>query len=63
MNGENLEVQRNASDFWFACVDIDVIRDSSLSLTFRGIYSIICSYASLFVLMMNRRIVKAIGMF
>ena len=47
MNSENFEFQRHASDFWFACVDIDVVRDSSLSLTVRGIYSIICSYASI----------------
>ena len=47
MNSQDIEVQRSSSDFWFACVDIDVVRDSSLSLTVRGIYSIICSYASI----------------
>ena len=47
MNTQDFEVQRNSSDFWFACVDIDVVRDSSLSLTVRAIYSIICSYASI----------------
>ena len=47
MNSQDIEIQRSSSDFWFACVDIDVVRDSSLSLTVRGIYSIICSYASI----------------
>lgn len=47
MNSQDIEVQRSSSDFWFACVDIDVVRDSSLSLTVRGIYAIICSYASI----------------
>ena len=46
MSEQDFEVQRSASDFWFACVDICVIRDSSLSLTARAVYSIICSYAS-----------------
>ena len=46
-NSGSIDVQRGASDFWFACTDICVVRDSSLSLTTRGIYSIICSYASI----------------
>ena len=41
-----VEVQRSSSDFWFACVDICVLRDAKLSKTARLIYAIICSYAS-----------------
>ena len=40
------KVQQKSSNFWFTQVDAVVLRDAELSLTTRGIYAIICSYAS-----------------
>lgn len=37
-------VQLN-KDFWFACVDIDVIRDKKLSQTAKFIFTVLCSFA------------------
>lgn len=35
---------RGQSDFWFACVDIEVIRDRELSPNDKAVYSVICSH-------------------
>jgi hypothetical protein len=37
---------REQSDFWFACVDIEVIRDKSLNPCDKAIFAVICSYAN-----------------
>jgi hypothetical protein len=36
---------REPSDFWFACVDLKVIRDKTLSPCDKTVYSVICSHA------------------
>ncbi|GHV50335.1 hypothetical protein FACS1894216_02350 [Synergistales bacterium] len=38
---------RPKSDFWFACVDIEVIRDSALTPTDKAVYAVICSHANI----------------
>ncbi|MDR3165290.1 MAG: helix-turn-helix domain-containing protein [Synergistaceae bacterium] len=37
---------REQSDFWFACVDIEVIHDKSLNPCDKAIFAVICSYAN-----------------
>lgn len=46
---EVIEIQRNDNDFWFACVDIDVLRDNELSIESRFIFALICTFASTMV--------------
>ncbi|MBQ7263765.1 MAG: helix-turn-helix domain-containing protein, partial [Synergistaceae bacterium] len=36
---------RPASDFWFACVDIEVVRDPELSPIDKTVFAVICSHA------------------
>jgi predicted transcriptional regulator len=38
---------REQSDFWFACVDISVIRDTSLSPCDKAVFAVICSYVNI----------------
>ena len=47
MDNQNIAMERKSSDFWFACVDIAVIKDNSLSLQSRAIFAIICTYAGI----------------
>ena len=42
---EIIEIQ-DTRDFWFACVDIDVLKDNTLSPEARFIFSVMCTYAS-----------------
>lgn len=44
MNNENFEVQR---DFWFACVDIDVLEDNRLTPIEKVIFCLLCRYVNL----------------
>ena len=37
---------RSRKDFWFACVDIDVLRDSELSPMARFVFAVICTFTS-----------------
>ena len=37
---------RGASDFWFACVDIDVIRDKTLSPCDKAVFAVICTHVN-----------------
>ena len=37
---------RASKDFWFACVDIDVIRDKELSQSARFIFTVLCTFAT-----------------
>ena len=37
---------RGQSDFWFACVDIEVIRDKNLTPCDKAVFAVICSYAN-----------------
>ena len=44
---ETLQFQpRSTTDFWFACIDIDVIRDKSLSLCDKTVFSVICTHVN-----------------
>jgi DNA-binding Lrp family transcriptional regulator len=46
-NNETLEFEGRApSDFWFACVDIAVIKDSTLSTCDKAVYSVICAHVN-----------------
>ena len=38
---------RNKKDFWFACVDIDVILDKSLSQSAIFVYTVLCTFATI----------------
>ena len=38
---------RSRKDFWFACVDVDVMRDNELSLTARFIFAVLCTFSSM----------------
>lgn len=44
MNNENFEVQR---DFWFACVDIDVLEDNRLTPIEKVVFCLLCRYVNL----------------
>jgi DNA-binding Lrp family transcriptional regulator len=45
--GEIFEFEsRNSSDFWFACVDIQVIKDPTLSPCDKAVYAVICAHAN-----------------
>ena len=37
---------RGASDFWFACVDIDVMRDKILSPCDKAVFAVICTHVN-----------------
>ena len=37
---------RGASDFWFACVDIEVIRDKTLSPCDKAVFAVICTHVN-----------------
>ena len=41
------ELIRSKKDFWFACVDIDVIRDKSLSATTKFVFTVLCSFVNI----------------
>lgn len=38
---------RGPSDFWFACVDIEVIKDRTLSTCDKAVYSVICAHVNI----------------
>lgn len=40
------ETLRDERRFWFACIDIDVIRAKDLSVTDKVIYAVLCTYAN-----------------
>ena len=41
-----MDFRRSKKDFWFTCVDTDVLRDKKLSGTSRLVFAILCSYAN-----------------
>ena len=44
---ETLQFQpRSSSDFWFACVDIEVIRDKTLSTCDKAVFAVICTHVN-----------------
>lgn len=43
---EEIERMTDDRDFWFTMVDIRVMQDRSLSIGCKGIYSVLCSFAS-----------------
>lgn len=45
MNTNDTETMRSKGDFWFPCVDIDVIRDKKLSQTAKFIFTVLCTFA------------------
>ena len=45
MSEQNI-IQRSASDFWFACVDIDVLDDERLTPIEKVVFTLLCRYAS-----------------
>lgn len=47
MSNQTQDTLRDSSDFWFACVDIKVLRDKKLSLAARGIFAILCTFATM----------------
>ena len=38
---------RSKSDFWFACVDLEVIRDKTLSQTAKFVFTVLCSFVTI----------------
>lgn len=45
MSNEVIGITRDRSDFWFTCVDSNVIRDEELSITAKYIFSVLCMLA------------------
>ncbi|MBQ7155497.1 MAG: helix-turn-helix domain-containing protein [Synergistaceae bacterium] len=45
MKDEVIGITRDRSDFWFTCVDSDVIGDEELSITAKYIFSVLCMLA------------------
>ena len=45
MKDEVIGITRDRTDFWFTCVDSDVIRDEGLSITAKYIFSVLCMLA------------------
>ena len=45
MNYEVIEITRDSGDFWFTCVDSDVIANKELSLMAKYIFSVLCMIA------------------
>jgi len=43
----NEELIRSKKDFWFACVDIEVIRDKTLSPTTKCVFAVLCSFVNI----------------
>lgn len=46
MNSQDAETLRAKKDFWFACVDIEVIRDKELSQSAKFIFAVLCTFVS-----------------
>ncbi|MBQ2616343.1 MAG: helix-turn-helix domain-containing protein [Synergistaceae bacterium] len=46
-NNQEAETLRTKKDFWFACVDIDVLRDKELSQSARFIFAVLCTFITL----------------
>ena len=44
-----VEITRDSNDFWFACVDIDVLRNKDLSPMAKYIFAVACTFASVMV--------------
>ena len=47
MNTNANETMRSEKDFWFACTDIEVIRDKTLTPMSKYIFSVLCTFANL----------------
>ena len=47
MSNNELEVQRSQSSWWFACVDVDVWDDDSLSTIDKSVFTVLCIHASI----------------
>lgn len=48
INAQNKNADiREQKDFWFACVDIDVIRDKSLTPSAKFIFTVLCSFVNI----------------
>ena len=45
-NGTSQFQPRSSSDFWFACVDIDVMRDKTLSPCDKAVFAVICTHVN-----------------
>ena len=45
MKDEMIGITRDRTDFWFTCVDSDVIIDKELSLTAKYIFTVLCMIA------------------
>ncbi len=43
MNNEVIGITRDRTDFWFTCVDSDIIGDKELSLMARYIFAVLCT--------------------
>lgn len=46
MKSNEFDVQRNPSDWWFACVDVDIWGDESLSTIDKSVFTVLCIHAS-----------------
>ena len=46
MNSQNTGTLRSSKDFWFACVDIEVLCDKELSQSAKFIFAILCIFAT-----------------
>ena len=46
MSDNEFEVQRNLSSWWFACVDVDVWDDDTLSTIDKSVFTVLCIHAS-----------------
>lgn len=43
---KNVDTMRSEKDYWFACTDIDVIRDKTLAPMSKYIFSVLCTFAN-----------------
>ena len=40
------ETIRSKKDFWFSCIDIDVVRDNNLSVTAKYVFTVLCTFVT-----------------
>ena len=45
MNNHDTETLRSSKDYWFACVDVDVLRDKGFSPMAKFIFAVLCTFA------------------
>ena len=46
-DNEEIKVKRNSSSWWFACVDVDVWDDDTLSTIDKSVFTVLCIHASI----------------